>query len=124
MEGHPVGAAPYYVLQDKKFHAGSMCEWICLSAGEADWRVNSREVHYETPEVFSYYHRNCEKEEGTWCCVSPELCKVEEKSLLYEFYNIMLIEWENGIAYRVAVGRVFRDFWDQTPTEKIDVRLG
>jgi hypothetical protein len=124
MEGHPVGAVPYYVLQDKKFHAGSMCEWICLSAGEADWRVNSREVHYETPEVFSYYHRNCEKEEGTWCCVSPELCKVEEKSLLYEFYNIMLIEWEDGIAYRVAVGRVFRDFWDQTPTEEIDVRLG
>ncbi|KAJ3579492.1 hypothetical protein NPX13_g1073 [Xylaria arbuscula] len=42
----------------------------------------------------------------------------------YEFYNILWIEWERGIAYRKAVGRVWREAWKQLETLNIDVILG
>ncbi|KAF6232394.1 hypothetical protein HO173_009499 [Letharia columbiana] len=31
---------------------------------------------------------------------------------LYEFNNVMWIEWENGIAYQKALGRIVRDVWE------------
>ena len=43
---------------------------------------------------------------------------------LYEFYNVMWIEWENGIAYRRAVGRILRDVWEGQNLEWVDVTLG
>ena len=43
---------------------------------------------------------------------------------LYEFYNVMWIEWENGIAYRRAVGRILRDVWESRNLEWVDVTLG
>ncbi|CAF9938868.1 hypothetical protein IMSHALPRED_001121 [Imshaugia aleurites] len=43
---------------------------------------------------------------------------------LYEFYNVMWIEWENGIAYRRALGRILRDVWEGQNLEWVDVTLG
>lgn len=43
---------------------------------------------------------------------------------LYEFYNVMWIEWENGIAYRRALGRILRDVWEGQKLEWVDVTLG
>ena len=43
---------------------------------------------------------------------------------LYEFYNVMYIEWEDGVAYRVAVGRVEKAKWESISKEEIDVVLG
>ena len=43
---------------------------------------------------------------------------------LYEFYNVMWIEWENGIAYRRALGRILRDVWESQNMEWIEVTLG
>jgi hypothetical protein len=42
----------------------------------------------------------------------------------YEFYNVLCIEWEGGIAYRKAVGRVWKEAWEQLDTLDIDVILG
>ncbi|KAI3336669.1 heterokaryon incompatibility protein-domain-containing protein [Xylariaceae sp. AK1471] len=42
----------------------------------------------------------------------------------YEFYNILCIEWEQGIAYRKAVGRVWKEAWEQLDTSEVDVILG
>ncbi|KAI1129099.1 heterokaryon incompatibility protein-domain-containing protein [Nemania abortiva] len=42
----------------------------------------------------------------------------------YEFYNVLFIEWEGGIAYRKAVGRVWKEAWEQLDTSDIDVILG
>ena len=41
-----------------------------------------------------------------------------------KFYFVMWIEWEDGIAYRKAVGMVDRDVWDQQNPTTIDVVLG
>ena len=36
-------------------------------------------------------------------------------SKLYEFYNVLWIEWQDGIAYRRAHGRVLRNMWEKHP---------
>ena len=41
-----------------------------------------------------------------------------------EYYNILWIQWKDGIAYREALGRIFKESWENHPTELIDVILG
>ncbi|KAI1160364.1 heterokaryon incompatibility protein-domain-containing protein [Nemania serpens] len=68
----------------------------------------------------------------TWKDANDERTSLEEwiqvdliKSLpRYEFYNILCIEWESGIAYRKAVGRVWKEAWEQLDTSAVDVVLG
>jgi hypothetical protein len=43
---------------------------------------------------------------------------------LKEFYNVLWIEWVDGIAYRKALGKVAKNVWDSHPEEWIDVILG
>ena len=43
---------------------------------------------------------------------------------VFNFYNVMWIEWENGIAYRNAIGRVLKSTLEQQELEWIDVTLG
>jgi hypothetical protein len=42
----------------------------------------------------------------------------------YEFYNVLWIEWHDGIAYRKALGRVEKKMWERQRRETIDVTLG
>ncbi|KAK3367858.1 heterokaryon incompatibility protein-domain-containing protein [Podospora didyma] len=41
----------------------------------------------------------------------------------YEFYNVMWVEWKGGVAYRRAVGRVEKAFWEAAAVE-INLLLG
>jgi hypothetical protein len=45
-------------------------------------------------------------------------------SAVYEFYNVLWIEWRQGIAYRKAMGRIKKDIWERDATEWIDLILG
>jgi hypothetical protein len=54
-----------------------------------------------------------------WSC--PERPKSGD---LYEFYNVMWVEWHNGIAYRKAIGRVWKEAWERQDLEWLDVKLG
>ncbi|KAE9364341.1 hypothetical protein N431DRAFT_473935 [Stipitochalara longipes BDJ] len=40
------------------------------------------------------------------------------------FYNVLWVEWDDGIAYRKAVGRVVKDAWEKQDLEEIEVGLG
>jgi hypothetical protein len=42
----------------------------------------------------------------------------------YEFYNVLWIEWSEGIAYRKGIGRVWKDMWDRQNPKEIDITLG
>lgn len=42
----------------------------------------------------------------------------------YEFYNVLFIEWKDGIAYRKALGRVSKIAWEAADKESVDVILG
>jgi hypothetical protein len=41
-----------------------------------------------------------------------------------EYYNVLWIEWIDGIAYRRAVGQVTKEAWQAGDRELIDVKLG
>ncbi|KAL4727818.1 hypothetical protein ACLX1H_004507 [Fusarium chlamydosporum] len=49
--------------------------------------------------------------------------KIQERDS-FEFYNVLLIEWEDGIAYRQGIGRVDKSAWETGPCEEIDLVLG
>ncbi len=42
----------------------------------------------------------------------------------YEFYNVLWVEWEEGIAYRKGCGRVMKSAWEAQNLEWIDLTLG
>lgn len=43
---------------------------------------------------------------------------------LLHFYNVLWIEWKEGIAYRKGLGRISKGAWDRQATEWIDLTLG
>ncbi|KAK3690500.1 heterokaryon incompatibility protein-domain-containing protein [Podospora appendiculata] len=47
-----------------------------------------------------------------------------KKGGLYEFYNVMWVEWRDGVASRLAVGRVDKRVWEETAVEEIDFTIG
>ena len=51
----------------------------------------------------------------------PERPKDSE---FYLFYYVMWIEWENAIAYRKAVGTVYKTVWEKQVREDVDIVLG
>jgi len=61
-----------------------------------------------------------------------DLCLTEQNTELvprsnkerYDFYNVLWIEWEDGIAFRKGIGRVEKSIWEAQPLEWIDVTLG
>jgi hypothetical protein len=93
---------------------GQTCELIAISKAEADWMANGSSLKRNFPEA-TLFHKDCPHS----CQFGG--CKGEK---IYRFYNVLWIEWEDGIAYRKALGRVFQDFWDSEDTEEIDIRLG
>ncbi|KAH7378694.1 heterokaryon incompatibility protein-domain-containing protein [Pyrenochaeta sp. MPI-SDFR-AT-0127] len=42
----------------------------------------------------------------------------------YEFYNVLWIEWIEGVAYRKACGRVERGVWEGIERDSVEVTLG
>lgn len=80
---------------------GEPCELIALSSGKA---MNSSDYVAGLAE---------------WRI--PERPRDSE---FYQFYNVMWIEWEKGIAYRKAVGTVYKDVWERQIRDDIDVILG
>jgi len=55
---------------------------------------------------------------------SGQIQKLLAGSGTYEFYNVLLIERANGIAYRKGLGRVLKSVWEKQNLEEIDVVLG
>lgn len=51
---------------------------------------------------------------GAWSCGED----------IYEFYNVLWVDWIQGIAYRKACGRVKRNIWEELTGGKVEVTLG
>jgi hypothetical protein len=43
---------------------------------------------------------------------------------IIEYYYVLWIEWEDGIAYRKGLGRILKDAWDREAGDEIDLVLG
>ena len=69
---------------------------------------------------------------GTFSSVNKAQCFSVWRSLGYEwivpdrseFYNVLWIEWKDGVAYRKGLGRVVKEAWESQATEWIDLTLG
>jgi len=42
----------------------------------------------------------------------------------YQWYNVMCIGWEDGIAYRLGLGRVYKPIWEAQKLETKKILLG
>ena len=43
---------------------------------------------------------------------------------VYEFYDVLWVEFEDGVAYRKDIGRVCKEVWDHETLGWVDVTLG
>lgn len=43
---------------------------------------------------------------------------------VYEFYNVLWVEWLNGVASRKALGRVSKDAWERNRPQVASITLG
>lgn len=91
-------------------------ELICIGKMDVDWCATTRQI---SPGV-RHLHRHC-----------PKGCERRQKELCelggdwkWRFYNVLWVEWEDGVAYRKAVGKVWMESWDEAQAEEVDVRLG
>ncbi|KAK0711756.1 heterokaryon incompatibility protein-domain-containing protein [Lasiosphaeris hirsuta] len=42
----------------------------------------------------------------------------------YEFYNVLWVRWQDGVAYRRGIGRVSLEIWDRLKLDELEVNLG
>jgi hypothetical protein len=85
-----------------------VCQLIELSAGSVILDPSQELLYQVDADIFDEWH----------------LPGWTQRDGLYEFYNVMWIEWEGDIAYRQAVGRVQKKAWDLVATQKVDITLG
>ncbi|CAI9630115.1 hypothetical protein GT037_009935 [Alternaria burnsii] len=53
---------------------------------------------------------------------APE--QFHELGSIWKFYNVLWIDWTDGVAYRKAVGQITKAIWEAADRELIDVVLG
>ncbi|EHL01939.1 hypothetical protein M7I_1887 [Glarea lozoyensis 74030] len=54
--------------------------------------------------------------------IPPEM--IPKIGNLYHYYYVLWIEWENGIAYRKGIGKIWKDMWEEQDRETIDLIMG
>jgi hypothetical protein len=50
--------------------------------------------------------------------------QIREAGDVYHFYNVMWLAWEDDIAYRRGIGRVWKPIWEQQDTVEMEITLG
>lgn len=43
---------------------------------------------------------------------------------VYEFYNVMWIDYEYNVASRRALGRITKEYWDHLQLDRVEVIIG
>lgn len=43
---------------------------------------------------------------------------------VYDFYNVLSVKWQNGVAYRIGIGRILKAAWKASSYKRVDVVLG
>jgi hypothetical protein len=83
--------------------SGQTCELIAISSGVAqDFFLSQARFYME-----EWAHAEQIKDKDT-----------------YEFINVLWIEWQESIAYRKALGRVWKEAWYRQTLKEVDVLLG
>lgn len=43
---------------------------------------------------------------------------------VYDFYNVLSVKWQDGVAYRIGIGRILEAAWKASSYKRVDVVLG
>jgi hypothetical protein len=43
---------------------------------------------------------------------------------VYDFYNVLSVEWQDGVAYRIGIGRILKAAWKASSYKRVDIVLG
>jgi hypothetical protein len=88
---------------------------ICIGGLEFEWNFkvagNVRGARY--------LHAACVPN----CFKHRHLCKLG-LNWRYKFYNVLWVEWEDGVAYRKGIGKIWAHCWEDLGPQQIDVVLG
>lgn len=94
---------------------------ICISCSEP---VCANHARSRTPGGQYLVAKGCKED----CFVHEQdyYSGIYEPASYWQFrcYDVLWIEWEGDIAYRKAIGQVWKEEWDAADTEEIDIRLG
>ena len=88
------------------------CEVVCLSSGFVNINRDRLIANYELEWVED---------------ALPEVkifSRIRDTADVYHFYNVMWLAWEDGIAYRRGLGRVWKPMWGKQRLKEMDVVLG
>jgi hypothetical protein len=96
------------IEQNRRGRPAEACHVIELSAGMVSLDVDGDLLDHPQADIFDEWFL-------------PSWSQMEG---VYQFYNVMQIEWNNGLAYRVAVGRVEKTTWERVAMEDIEVTIG
>jgi hypothetical protein len=96
-------------------------ELICISVSRPVCNKHAQLRDLSQEDVF---YRTCPKE-----CFPDSYhfaFEIHTPASNWQFmcYTVLWIEWEDGIAYRKAIGQVLKQEWDAADTEEVDIRLG
>lgn len=95
-------------------------------------------LHLHNEAQLELFHSS-ENDDSIWKPVEVvAICRVREYSktfdternkygyphIVTEFYNVLWIEWIDGVAYRLAIGSVEKKFWEELDLEDVSLVLG
>jgi hypothetical protein len=95
------------------------CELVAISRGRIRWDVDA--LHFnQAASLFSDWGNHVN--DSFW--VEYQNMLGEETGPYYEWYNVLWVEWQGGIAYRKGIGRIAKRAWERQDLEWIDLLLG
>lgn len=116
----------------KPNNKGYPCELVAISKGRAHLRSSSTYFMLEEASDIQCLLRISQLRGVRGDHTSFVHDPLERKDLdvlmrncinMYEWYNVLWIWWKDGVAYRNALGRVFKEFWENHELEVADIIL-
>jgi len=120
-EGHVIGILDIDISLDSLQLPQQEVELICVGV---DTPVCTEHAHLRNFRQGDVFANICPR--GCFEGYRHFLHGIHTPASKWQFlaYHVLWIEWEDGIAYRKAIGHVWKDRWDAADTEEVDIRLG
>jgi len=107
-----------------------LCELVAISKGQADFRLYAPDFVLDEGSDLSCLRRIADIRGASDDFVHEYFEEETEERYLkhyighYEFFNVLWVEWKDGVAYRKALGRVFKEVWEAQALEEVGLVLG
>ena len=117
-------------------YAGVLCGLTASEEGLEGQLIHMIAISKGSTERWRYCRRHCDRGLEPEDFVDPiaeRRCSRERchsyfppltNSMRYEFYDVLWVEYKDGVAYRKDIGRVIRQVWDRETLGWIDITLG